>query len=188
MRPERRTLIPRGEAEAQVRSAATEGIRSPAARRRPFQRIDAIARDMRAELQLPVVRAPERLDFWTNKERLDEPPADGGARRSYELDGRDGVVERDHGRRTRLVPDVTRDPRSAVEPAQAAAGIVRGEPIILDDGAGVEVDGESVARRSPAGQRGGGHQRAFNIRVQSVAGIGVKAAVEKDLECKAASI
>ena len=47
---------------------------------------------MRAEPQLPVVRAPERLGFWTNKERLDEPPADGGARRSYEFDGRDGAV------------------------------------------------------------------------------------------------
>ncbi len=139
---------------------------------------------MRAEPQLPVVRAPERLGFWTDEEGLYEPLADGGARRSYEFDGRNGAVERDHGRRARLVPDVTRDLRSAVKPAQAAAGIVRGEPIILDDGAGVEVDGESVARRSPAGQGGGGHQCAVNIHVQSARGIGVEAAVEKDLKGK----
>jgi len=78
------------------------------------------------------VKLPTLLDlrgnipsFISDEERLGRSPADGGARRSDEADRRDRAVERDHGRRIGLVPDVGRKLGPRIEPVQAAAGIVR---------------------------------------------------------------
>ncbi len=42
---------------------------------------------MRAEPQLSIVGTPERLGLRTDEEGLEDLPANGGARRSYEFDG-----------------------------------------------------------------------------------------------------